>query len=242
MFIFLPGRKAPEDEGLMVSFGETLDGAGNEEIPVAEPVERPVAVTPKIPVSVKSVKQDLMTQTDNSYAIEEQKKKNKLKKEQEAIEKLQIAEQRRLEEQRALEEKRIADQKRKQQAAIDNANAMNGMFGNSSSTSSGSTSGDSQQGNPVGKGSSGGNSWSLSGRNLVGSLVRPAYNQDVEGKITVSIRVDQNGNVTSASIGRPTTIVDSQTQNAALAAARSTHFTSAKDVSIGSITYNFKLN
>lgn len=228
MFIFLPGKKAPEDEGIMVSFGESVEGSGREEIPASKPIEKPIVKTPP---PAKPVKQELMTQTDNSLAIEEQKKKEKVRKEQEAIEK-----------QRAIEERRIAEQKRKEQDAIDKANTMNGMFGNSTSSGSGTSSGDTQQGNPVGKGSSGGNSWSLGGRNLMGSLVRPAYNQNVEGKITVTIRVDQNGNVTSASIGTPTTISDVQTRNAAIDAARNTRFTKGKDISTGSITYNFKLN
>ena len=118
---------------------------------------------------------------------------------------------------------------------------MNGMFGNNNSAGSGTTTGESMQGNPVGKGSSGGNSWSLNGRNLTGRLVTPSYDKDVEGKITVNIRVNQNGNVISTSIGSPTTISEANTRNAAMAAAQNTHFSSGKDISAGSITYNFNL-
>jgi TonB family protein len=227
LFIYLPGLKKPEDEGLMISFGETEEGSGMTQTPAPKPVEVPVSAPPK---PVKPVKQDLMTQTDNSLAIAEQKKKDEQRKEQQIIER------------QRLENERIqAEKKRKQQEAIDKANSMNGMFGNNNSSGSGTSTADTQQGNPVGKGSSGGNSWSLNGRNLSGRLVSPSYNEDVEGRITVNIRVDQSGRVTSASIGSPTNISDSQTRNAAITAAQNTRFSSGKDVSSGSITYNFKL-
>lgn len=241
-FIVLPGMKAPEDEGIIVSFGETYNGGGRTQTPT--PVAPEVKSVPR-PAVVKSQKQELMTQQDNSLAIAEQKEKDRKKKEEALLEQQRKEQLRReqaaLEQQRLEAERKIAERKRKEQEAIDRAN-MDGMFGNTSSnTGSGSSSGDTQQGNPVGKGSSGGNSWSLTGRNLSGRLVAPNYNKDVEGKITVSIRVDESGTVISATIGSPTTIGDAETRNAALTAAKSTRFSSAKDVSTGSITYNFKL-
>lgn len=228
LFIFLPGMKEPEDEGIMVSFGETFDGSGMTETPVVKPVEVPQPVTPP---PTKPVKQDLLTQTDNSLAIaEEKKRKEQERREQEALERQRLEAQR-----------RAAEEQRKKQEAIDKAKAMDGMFGNNNSTGSGDQSGQTQQGNPVGQGSSGGNSWSLSGRSLSGRLVSPSYDRDVEGKITVNIRVDQSGRVISASIGSPTNISDAATRNAAIAAAQNTRFTSGKDISTGSITYNFNL-
>jgi hypothetical protein len=32
LFIFLPGMKTPEDEGIMVSFGETFEGSGKTKL------------------------------------------------------------------------------------------------------------------------------------------------------------------------------------------------------------------
>lgn len=222
--------KPPEDEGIMVSFGDNIDGSGMTETPAevpTPPVAPPVAV-------VKPVKQDFVTQTDNSLVIAEQKKKDKDRKEKEAIENQRIETANRI-------AAATADRKRKEQVAIDKANTMNGMFGNNNSTGSGTGSGDTRQGNPAGKGYSDGNSWSLNGRSLTGRLVSPSYDRDVEGKITVNIRVDENGNVVSATIGSPTTISDAETRNAASSAARNTRFTAGKGVSTGSITYNFNL-
>jgi TonB family protein len=221
----MPGLKQPEDEGIMVSFGEVDMGAGNTQTPTAEPVIKETTPPPAAP---KPVKQEVLTQDDNSLAIAEQKKKDK--REKEAAERLRI------------EEQRIANEKKKaQQDAINKANEMNGLFGNSNSKGSGTTTGDGRQGNPAGSGNSGGNSWSLNGRSLTGSLVQPSYDNDVEGRITVNIRVDENGSVISASIGSPTNISDAATRNAAMSAAKRTRFSNGDGVSTGSITYNFKL-
>ena len=260
-----------EDEGIIVSFGDNETGSGKTDNPTAIPtvtpkVTPPPPVSPPVSKPIKQdkpSKQDLMTQSDNSLAVAAQKKKDKERKLQaeiekqretqrlQAIEKLAIENQRieklaiekqRIETERRLEtERRIADRKRNEQAAIDKANAMDGMFGNNNSNGSGTGAGDTRQGNPAGKGSSGGNSWSLNGRSLTGRLVSPSYDRNVEGKITVNIRVDENGSVVSATIGSPTTISDAETRNAATSAARNTHFTSGKGFSGGSITYNFNL-
>lgn len=231
--IVMPGLKTPEDEGIMISFGNANDGAGVTQTPAATAQPEPPAPKPVTPTTTPKVtppKENLMTQKDPSVvAIEEQKKKEKQERE---------AQERKKRE----EEQRIAEQKRKEQEAIDKANnSMSGLFGNGGTTGSGNTSGTSTQGNPAGSGTSGGNSWSLSGRSLRGTLVQPSYEKDVEGKITVSIRVNASGNVVSATIGTPTTISDSVIRNAALAAARSTKFSAGNSEAAGSITYNFRL-
>ena len=217
-----------DDEGLIVSFGDNTDGSGMTETPAETPQKEEIASEP-IKQTTPS-KQEIITQKDNSLALVEKKKKETERKEKEA-----------LEIQRLETEKRIAEQNRKEQEAIEKANAMNGMFGNNKSTGSGTGSGDKNQGNPVGKGNSGGNSWSLNGRSLTGRLVSPSYDRDVEGKVKVDIRVDTNGSVISATIGSQTTISDAQTRNAAITAAKNTHFTRGDGISSGSITYNFKL-
>ena len=234
--IMLPGAKKIDDEGIMVSFGNTMEGAGMNEqqqaTPNPKPVPTPTPPTPKPTTpTTKPVVKDLMTQDNNSVAIAEQKRKEKQEKlERDAVEK------------KRQEDLRVANEKKqKEQDAINKANAMDGMFGNSNSTGSGNTSGNTNLGNPLGSGSSGGNSWSLNGRSLNGRLVSPNYDRDVEGKVTVNIRVDANGNVTNASIGSPTTISDQTTRNAAVSAAKSTRFSAGNGVATGSITYNFNL-
>ena len=225
--LFMPGTKMPEEEGIMVSFGDAIEGGGPMQ--EVQPETKPVETSPPPASATKPVKQDLMTQDDNSLAIAEQKKKERETRE---------AAERERKEQARIE----AERKRKEQEAIDKANAlMGGMGSNTGSTGSGSTSGNTSQGNPLGSGSSGGNSWSLNGRSLSGRLVQPSYNSNEEGRITVNIRVDANGNVTSASVGSPTNISSTELRNAAISAAKATKFTSGNGVAAGTITYNFRL-
>jgi TonB family protein len=241
-FITLSKITKVEDEGIVVSFGDSNDGSGRTETPLETPSTPPPA--PKTPTP-KAVKQDLMTQTDESLALEERKRKEKEKEKREQERALQETirqQQEAIRQQQLEQERKTAEKKRKEQEAIEKANAAMGGFGNNSSVGSGTGSGTTNQGNPLGKGNSGGNSWSLSGRSLTGRLVSPSYDKDVEGKITVNIRVNESGSVISATIGSPTTISDAQTRNAAISAAKSTRFSSGREVSSGSITYNFKLN
>ncbi len=230
-FIVFPTNEIAkqEDEGLAVSFGDNLEGGGKTDKPVEIPVEKPTQVA--IPKETsKQISQDYVTQSDKSLEIAEKKQKEKERKESVALEK-----------QRLDNERRASEKRQREQVAIDKANAMNGMFGNTNSNGSGTGIGDTRQGNPAGKGSSGGNSWSLNGRSLNGKLVSPSYDKDVEGKITVNIMVDEKGNVTSANVGTPTTISDLEMRNAATTAAKKTHFTEGKGISKGTISYIFNL-
>ena len=169
------------------------------------------------------------------------------------------------------EQQRLAAEAKKRQEAIDKANQLGSAlaggttaapgsgtgfgeganagnasgYGTGSGTGTGTGVGDgtenSRQGNPVGRGTPTGN-WSLTGRELIGSLVPPVYSRDVEGRVTVSIRVDENGTVADASISlMNTNISDVATRAAALAAARKTRFSKGSGIVTGTITYNFQL-
>ena len=163
------------------------------------------------------------------------------------------------EQQRLAQEARAAEQKAKSDRAKslgvnafgNSGGSGSGGFGLGSGNGPGSGAGkgngigdgigDGTRGNPFGKGTSNGNTWSLEGRTLSGKISKPAYRENVEGKITVRIRVDDNGNVISATIGSPTTIADESLRNSTLESARRTKFSSGKGVAIGQIVYHFKL-
>lgn len=239
----------PEDEGIMVSFGDSFSGGGNRPDPVVQtpqPVQSTPPPTPNTPTPTPSTPENVMTQEDPSVAIARQEEERKRKEQQEAERKRQREEeQRKQEEERKKQEelKRQEEERRRQQQAIDNANALGNMFGsNVSDEGSGTGSGNEQQGNPAGKGSSGGNSWSLNGRSLIGTLIKPTYTRNEEGIITISIRVNEEGVVVSASPTTPSTISDEKIINAAMDAARKTKFSAGKGVVTGTITYNFILN
>lgn len=163
------------------------------------------------------------------------------------------------EQQRLAQEARAAEQKAKSDRAKslgvnafgNSGGSGSGGFGLGSGNGPGSGAGkgngigdgigDGTRGNPFGKGTSNGNTWSLEGRTLSGNISKPAYRENVEGKITVRIRVDDNGNIISATIGSPTTIADESLRNSTLESARRTKFSSGKGVAIGQIVYHFKL-
>lgn len=249
MPVFIP--KSAEEEGLQVAFGNSDDGGGMGEMsagsaaikPVAKLVEKQEAQVKQKASEPKSTDQDFMTQKSNSVAIAEQNEKKRIKKEQEE-----------LEFQQQQTNKRIADQKRKEQEAINKASSVNGLFGNGNGSNSGngkgngtgkgtgSGSGNGIQGNPAGNGTSGvGSSFKLGNRSYFGNPAKPNYPKDIEGKITVNIIVDENGIVTSTTIGLPTTISDAEMRKEARSAANKTKFTKGKGIETGSITYNYKL-
>lgn len=143
------------------------------------------------------------------------------------------------------EEREAAERARKQKEAeaIAKANAMSSLFGNTGNnaqTGSGSQ-GAGQKGNPVGHGSSGGNSWNLSGRGIKGTLPTPSNMFNQEGKVVVQIRVNAAGNVIDAREAKGGNVSDKQTIQIALDAARKAKFTEGDHDQIGTITYIFKI-
>lgn len=215
-YVLMPSIEKTEEGGIMISFGNADDGAGFDS------KQASAKETKKEPEPIK--KEDLLTQKDKSVVIPETKKEKKT----ETTPKPKP------------DNTKVEQQKKEQQATQQANDLIGGSFGSSKSTGSGNTNSGGQAGNPVGKGTEGGNSWSLSGRNLNGSMPKPDYNQNEEGFITVEIKVDANGNVTDASIKRAN-ITSATLRSEALSAARRTKFTSGTGVQVGTITYNFKL-
>lgn len=238
-FVYMPLLTQPkEEEGIMVSFGFDDDGVG-----FGDGIEQLEDATQESALSEPET-QDLLTQeTEQSLQLPKQTTETKNNKKQEDV-RLQQERERLRKEALAAEKRQkeaaAALAKQQKEATSKAENLLSGAFG-SGGTGSGTTSGETQQGNPAGKGNSGGHGWSLEGRTLIGSLVSPSYGSNEEGKVTVAIRVDKNGNVTNASIGQPTTISDKQLRDTAIETAKKQRFTSGDNIAIGTITYNFKL-
>lgn len=219
-----------EDEGVEITFADVEEI--EEEEPAAEAsayAEEPTEAAPAAPASPAvevaqnpkpaSPPEHIMSE-EETLAMERAKKE---KEEREAAERAR---------------------KQKEAEAIAKANQMGNLFGKTNGTNTegdGNTQGSGQKGNPVGHGSSGGNSWSLSGRGIKGSLPQPSNTFTQEGSVVVEIRVNAAGNVVSASI-KGGNISDKQTQQLALEAARKAKFTEGDHDQIGTITYNFKFN
>jgi len=179
--------------------------------------EIPADMNPLTSSSKSEVKEEMITQTEKSVVI------NDIKKPKETT-------------QSTADDRFVKEQQASQQAD----DLIGSSFGSGASTGSGNTAGNQTAGNPVGSGTSGGNSWSLNGRNLLGKMPTPVYNQNEEGYVTIEIRVDASGAVISASVSK-STVSDSSLRNAAVSAAKRTRFSSGSTTVAGSITYNFKL-
>lgn len=228
-FCGMTAHRNEMDEGVMVSLGYFDDGWGEQkssEVPLSSSSPLPTAAAPQPQV----YEEDLITQDDPSVAIEAERKR----KQQEEEARIR-AEQ----EERARREAQI---KAEQEAKQKQIGALAGSAFQNKGKGQGSGTGDTQQGTPIGFGTQGGNSWSLSGRNILGRLAQPSYKGNEEGTIVVQIRVDASGNVTSASIATGTTITDETMRKASIDAARKNRFTTDNGVAIGTITYKFSLN
>lgn len=249
LILFFCGMTATVDqsnEGVMIALGVYEDGYG-EQMPADMPTQSDeIESAPSTPTASESQinEEDLITQEEQSVAIDNEKKK----KEQEEINRRREEEhQKRLEEQRErerkVEEERIKAQKQaEEQAAKDKANSMVGNAFKPKGSGSGQTVNDTQQGKPIGFGTQNGVGWSLEGWEPDGKLHSPSYSGNQEGQIVVNIRVDNTGRVTSASIAKGTDISDETLRKAAIEAAMKNRFTKGDRVAYGTLTYKFTLN
>ena len=246
-FIYIDAVPEPEDEGIEVSFGNSDTGGGVQDGLLAASAQPTPTTAPPVPSTPSD--NDLMTQEDESAVALRQEQEKKRKEKEKALEE----ERRKKKEQEAREkaereakEKALAEERAKKQAAVDKANQLGALFGNTDSPEGGNGSdresaSSGTKGNPLGHGSSGGNSWSLDGRGIRGDLPKPSTNFKQEGTVKVAITVDKEGNVMAAkAIGG--TVSDETTKQLAVKAALKAKFTDTDrpDKQMGTITYTFK--
>lgn len=270
LLIFLGMRAMEqEEEGLLVNFGDTETGSGVEEPKEskAEPVEKttPPPPTRSEPTKAPVVKEAVNTQDfEEAAAIKEEKKrKEEAKRKENEAKRLADAEAKRIrdEEARKQREAEEAERKKQEELAKQKAAAQNtvknafGGKGTGATTSEGNTTGSGNQGQLTGDPNSAnrtgsgtgtkGSGFSLSGRSLVGSLPKPAYNIDEEGIVVVDIVVDPSGKVVNAQWRQSgSTTTNQELRNAAIAAALKAKFNADAKATTnqrGTITYHFNM-
>lgn len=232
MLLYMPFNNKEEEEGIMISFGDEIEGLGD--MAPLESVTQPVIFPPQTP----PVNEELITQNiEETIDLQAQEHKRQEQIQAEQLRKEEL-ERKRKEAERIAEQQRIEAEKAKKtekanQTVADALNKQNvGGVGQAE--------GNGTAGNPVGQGLSGGHSWSLEGRNLIGKIYEP-IGEIEDGKVVVEIRVNQDGNVISATSGQGTTIGTPRIVKSVLEAARKTKFSAGTSDVIGTITYNFKL-
>ena len=211
-------------------------------------------------------KQDNEKDLAEKKKLEEKKRQEREERElqrQAELERQRVeAEQKRL---AKIEADRIEAERVKAEQQQSQVNAIKGRMGKSfgGNAANGGTSGEGNtqttgnQGDPTGSvdsknrgpggGKGAGVSFSLDGRNVIGSLAKPEYAVNEYGDVVVTITVNKEGDVIDAKPGaKGTTTTDSRLWEAARKAAMSAKFNrvTGQDAPLsqkGTITYKFKL-
>ena len=221
-----------------------------------EDAAAPAETAPELPSE-----QDLLTQTEEETVTlkpkTEEPKKETVKPKEVAKPKEPVKKPEKTEAEKAAEAKRLAEEKaeRERKAAEEAARKrVSGAFGKGAQmegnkgTSAGGTrtegskEGNSSTGAKTGTGGYG--TFDLGGRSLgTGSLPKPAYNVQEEGRVVVNITVNPAGQVISTGINPQTNTVSSALRKAAEDAAKKARFNTVDGVTnqTGTITYYFNL-
>lgn len=246
-FIVLKSEIKAGEEGILVNFGTVDWAAGTFELrPQGEnrtiPQENVSLPAENIPTPDRNP--PVITQNqEQTVAIDAAKREEeRIRKEREDAEKRRLAEERRI----AAEEQRRRDDINQQISGAfgtGNSNQSNEGTAQSGTGNQGSSQGNAATG--AYQGTSGYGSFNLAGRTLgTGSLPRPAYSVQEEGRIVIDITVDPKGNVIFSEIGKGTNIDNPVMRKSALEAARKAKFNEVSQANnqSGTITYNYKLN
>lgn len=216
----------PEEEGIMIDFGDSDNGQGQ-----IEPAQTNISVQP---VQETVQEESNMTQDYEEAPV--------TKPEKPVVEKV------------VKEHKEVVEEKEPVRTEDPNALYQNNADNSTNSNSEGNNGGTGNQGRPDGDPNSnqysgngsgtGGVGYSLQGRQPKG-LPKPAYTSNEQGIVVVTITVDREGKVVAAVPGaKGSTTLDSALLNAAKQAALNTRFDkkdSAPSKQTGTITYHFVL-
>ncbi|WP_368114544.1 cell envelope integrity protein TolA [Bacteroides sp. RTP21281st1_E4_RTP21281_210402] len=221
-----------------------------------EDAAAPAETAPELPSE-----QDLLTQTEEeTVALKpktEEPKKETVKPKEVAKPKEPVKKPEKTEAEKAAEAKRLAEEKaeRERKAAEEAARKrVSGAFGkgaqmegNKGISAGGTGTEGSKEGNfstGAKTGTGGYGTFDLGGRSLgTGSLPKPAYNVQEEGRVVVNITVNPAGQVISTGINPQTNTVSSALRKAAEDAAKKARFNTVDGVTnqTGTITYYFNL-
>lgn len=235
----------PEEEGILINFGNVDEGFGKEEPQYSESIQQKSVEEkqePKPETTTSEADDGSITQDfEDAPAVKEQGKKKKT----EETKKEPQPEQKKEETKEVKEERKVNEQALFPGRNRDNNNSSS-EGETQGKTNQGSTTGSVDSQNHVGGDSMGANgtSFSLAGRNPE-SLPKPEYNYQIEGKVVVEITVDKYGNVTDAVPGaKGSTTLDANLLAAAKKAALKAKFDKKPDAPAyqkGTITYFFRL-
>ena len=217
----------PPEEGITINFGYQDFGSGSEQ---AEQIVEKQEITPQEIVKNNPVVEDISTQDIEETPTTKLKEQLEKPKEVNKIEE-------------------------KKPEPVVNTKALYPGKKQNNSNSQGISEGQgdqgSQDGDPNSNAYTGGGTgtngiaYQLGGRTIA-EIKKPNYDSQQQGKVVVTIRVDRNGKVISATPGaKGSTTTNAYLYSKAKEAALKTTFeanTTAPEIQVGTIIYNFKLN
>ncbi|MDD4639934.1 MAG: TonB family protein [Bacteroidales bacterium] len=224
------------EEGLTVNFGNIDVSAGTFE-PRGESLSNQQTQPQSPPESSpdRSAQEELISQEDESIALEAARKK--------AEEEARRLEEERIRQEQELKAAEIREQAAKAFGSKDGQETTDQGYEQEGSGNQGDVQGSTESANITGS-SSGYDDFSLDGRSISGSLPRPSYSIEAEGVVVVRIAVNSAGTVISANIDlQGTDTENTELRNAALSAAKKAKFNAIEGTrnQTGTITYRFQL-
>lgn len=221
----------PADQGILVDFGETIEGEGTEELTATD-----IASTPP-PPQEESREEALETDPREDIAIEQKEVESPLEETVPPQETPQEKPDTTIKEERVVNQNALFPGRGEQSPATSQGTTDGrGNQGSESGSVGGATQGSAGSGNEP--------TFELKGRSVVGSLPLPSYGANVSGRVIIDITVDDSGRVKSATFrAQGSTTNNSQLVAAAREAALKAQFTQSDNfIQGGSITYVFKMN
>ena len=217
----------PNEEGITINFGYQDFGSGSEQ---PEQIVEEQEITPQEKVNNNPVVEDISTQDF------EETPTTKLKEQLDEPEEVKKIEEKKPKP--VVNTKALYPGKKQ--------NNSNGQGISEGHGDQGSQDGDSYSNAYTGSGiGTKGIAYQLGGRTIA-EIKKPNYDSQQQGKVVVTIRVDRNGKVISATPGtKGSTTTNSYLYSKAKEAALKTTFeanTTAPEIQVGTIIYNFKLN
>ncbi len=218
----------PPEEGITINFGYDDFGSGAEQ---PEQIIEEEEITPQEVVENNPVVEEISTQEIEETPVVKEKRKEKKK-----LEKVKEVEEKKPEP--VVNTKALYPGKKQNNSTSQGISEGNG--------DQGSEDGDPKSNAYVGGGiGTNGVAYKLGGRTIE-KIIKPNNDSQQQGKVVVTIRVNRNGKVINATAGaKGSTTTNSYLYSKAKEAALKTTFeanSSAPEIQIGTIIYNFKLN
>lgn len=221
-------------DGMLINFGDTPTGIGTEDLAATDVTAQAGAAA-----ATQSQKSNYLTDDDSDVKIADAKQTSKAKKSTASA--------------TATAKTNTSEGAKSEPQTVNRRALFPGRTVGSTSKSEGASEGTGNQGDKSGspEGShdgtgqgSWGVAWNLSGRNIVGSLPKPAYTANAVGNVIIEVIVSAEGRVTSATYrAQGSTTNNSTLIAAAREAAMKARFTESESLQqAGTITYKFKMN